>query len=272
MVKDMRVLPRWARQKHKPVWYVSYGSNMAAGRFMCYIRGGRACGSTMAMEGASDRRPPMGSSAVRLDRQVYFAGHSKQWGGGVCLLDHERVPVEEGAFARAWLITRGQLDDVISQENGTSLPTAVLDLGRLEAEGTQALGTGRYQTAIHLGDLQGHPMVSFTAPWTLEDVKERAVDIALNGPSTAYAAMIAGGLGEVHAMSPLQASRYLESLEGHDAFEEPPGEPEPFWVPGDLPGRGAPRTRAGSGGYVRSHRRTSADGRISIVRAHRRYR
>jgi hypothetical protein len=74
---------------HGEVWYVSYGSNMAVERLTCYLEGGRPPGGTRANPGARDPRPPRRMIPVDLPGSVYFAGDSRQWGGGVAFYDHE---------------------------------------------------------------------------------------------------------------------------------------------------------------------------------------
>ena len=65
------------------VWYVSYGSNLSADRFACYIVGGVPPGGSRANPGARDRRLPERTIPVDLPGTGYFAGESPQWGGGV---------------------------------------------------------------------------------------------------------------------------------------------------------------------------------------------
>ena len=58
------------------VWYVSYGSNMCAARFACYIEGGGPPGGSREYPGARDRRLPERTIPVDLPGTVYFAGES----------------------------------------------------------------------------------------------------------------------------------------------------------------------------------------------------
>ncbi len=95
------------------VLYVSYGSNMASRRFACYIAGGQPPGGIRVNPGARDRTLPERDIAVDLPGTVYFAGKSPQWGGGVAFYD----PVVPGTTAaRGYLVTAGQLVDVLAQE------------------------------------------------------------------------------------------------------------------------------------------------------------
>lgn len=253
---------------------------MATNRFMAYIRGGRPCGSGIVLPGAADRRPPMASAALRLNSSLYFAGHARSWAGaGVAFLDHDPAAEGKGAFARAWLISQTQLADVIAQENGRSQPNRSVDVDRVVAETRVALGPGRYQTVLHLGNHAGHPMVTFTSPWSLAEVVAGKTSLALNGPSPRYEEMIAAGLAETHGFSRAQAEAYLRTTIGHGAFEETPAD---FWSsPADgtgiaaLAARVAWRRRQATSegtGRVRAHQRRAADGQLSQVRSHHRRR
>jgi len=259
---------------------VSYGSNMATHRFMAYIRGGRPSGSAIVLRGAADRRPPMASAALRLNNNLYFAGHAKSWGGaGVAFLDHDAAAEGQGAFARAWLISQAQLDDVIAQENGRGQPSTGVDVNRVVAETRVVLGPGRYQTVLHMGDHAGHPMVTFTAPWSLADVMAGRTGLALNGPSPRYEEMIAAGLAETHGFNRAEAEAYLRAAVGHGAFEDTPAD---FWgSPADGTGMAALAARVAwkrgqaapeGTGRVRPHQRRAANGQLSEVRGHRRRR
>src|SRR3954470_12989900 len=112
------------------VWYVSYGSNMCASRFACYIQGGTPPGGSRANPGARDRRLPRRSVAVDLPGTVYFAGESPQWGGGVAFYDHATPGF---TAARAYLVTAAQFADITAQEmyrvpaDGDPLEQVVLD-------------------------------------------------------------------------------------------------------------------------------------------------
>jgi len=221
----------------------------------------------------------MASAALRLNSSLYFAGHARSWGGaGVAFLDHDPAAEGKGAFARAWLISQAQLDDVIAQENGRSLPSRSVDVDRVVAETRVALGPGRYQTVLHVGNHAGHPMVTFTSPWSLADVVVGKTCLALNGPSPRYEEMIAAGLAETHGFNRAQAEAYFRTTIGYGAFEETPAD---FWSSADSTGIAALAARVAWGrsqatsegtGRVRAHQRRAADGQLSQVRSHHRRR
>ena len=179
------------------VWYVSYGSNMSADRFARYLYGGTPVGGARCYPGCRDRTPPGGDRAVFIDGAIYFAERSLTWGGGIAFLDphaNGRVP------GRAWLITVEQFADVCAQEMRFAPGAVTVPVDRVVDAGTHALGPGYYETLIHVGALEGHPMVTFTAPRPLTP---RTV------PSEAYVDTIVAGLVETHGWSRGEARRYL---------------------------------------------------------------
>ena len=185
------------------VWYVSYGSNMSAERLRCYLSGGRPSGADRTYLGARDPSPPREDRAVWLPGGVYFAYESSVWTGGMAFYDPDlvgRVP------ARAYLVTGEQFSDIVNQEMRRDVNTE-LDLADVIAEGRSQLPRGRYEVLLRVGHLDGHPMLTFTAPHGLREAK-------LEGPSAAYLAMTGAGLRESHGLSPRQAAEYLAGLPG----------------------------------------------------------
>ena len=177
------------------VWYVSYGSNMAAARFDCYLRGGRPAGASRDYPGCRDRTPPRAVAPVWLPGSIYFALESAVWSGGMAFYD----PAGTGRVAaRAYLIGHQQFSDVMAQEMHRppgSVPANLRTAARLE------LGPGRYETVVPVGERDGHPMLTFTCPAPLEP----------NPPSAAYLAMMLAGLREAHGPT---AVDYLLTIAG----------------------------------------------------------
>ena len=169
------------------VWYVAYGSNMHESRLRYYLAGGRPPGAARTYPGCRDRRPPTRTAPVFLTGGIYFALESRTWTGGMAFYD----PALPGqAAARGYLVTAGQFADIAAQEMAIA-PATDLDLTEALTVGRAALGPGRYETLVSPGRLEGHPMLTFTAPW-------RASDVEVNPPSPQYLGMIASGLHEAH--------------------------------------------------------------------------
>lgn len=193
------------------VWYVSYGSNMAASRLAFYLEGGQPAQGRRRNPGARNPAPPRRSVPVDLPGRLYFAGESPQWGGGIAFYDHD----EPGpTAARAYLVTAGQFADIVAQEmyripqDGD--PLEELLLGGLGAsggspDGRHRFGPGRYETLLEVGRLDGAPMLVFTAPHGYDAVEHTR-------PAPAYLAMLAEGLRESRGWDDAEVAAYFERL------------------------------------------------------------
>ncbi|MFD4906292.1 histone deacetylase [Kitasatospora purpeofusca] len=186
-----------------PVWYAAYGSNMHTERLACYLGGGRPADGAREYPGCRDGRPPGQSVPVRLPGSLYFALESRVWGGGMAFYDPHGPGI---APARAHLLTAGQFSDIVAQEMGGG-PGTDLDLGTVLRTGLDRQGPGRYRTLVCLGTLDGLPVLTFTAPWTLAEAE-------LNAPRARYLRTIAAGLTDAHGWSTRRASVYLTTRPG----------------------------------------------------------
>jgi hypothetical protein len=187
----------------KSVWYVAYGSNMAAARLACYLEGGCPPGGSRVNPGARDRTMPTRSEPVDLPGTTYFAGESPQWRGGVAFYDHG----EPGrTAARGYLVTAGQLADIAAQEMyrlpADGDPLEEVALGSVERH---TWGPGRYETLVRVGELDGAPLMTFTSPHGARAVEHTA-------PAPAYLSMMATGLRESRDWAEDKISDYLDSL------------------------------------------------------------
>jgi len=189
------------------IWYAAYGSNMCAARFACYIVGGRPFGAARVYPGCRDRRLPGRSVPVVLPGQLYFAGESLVWGGGMGFYD----PLAPGELpARAYLVTVSQFADIAAQEmhrRPGAGAGAGIDLREALATGRAVLGPGRYETLICPGTLDGRPVLTFTAPG-------RSGAAGYAPPSAGYLRQLAAGLREAHGWGPDRAAAYLASRPG----------------------------------------------------------
>lgn len=186
------------------VWYVAYGSNLSLDRFTCYLSGGRPVGAARDYPGVRDGRPPMDIRPIQLTGTVYFALQSLVWGGAMAFLDPAGTGVVAG---RAYRLRCSQFADVAAQEMHRD-PLADLDLARVLTKGGRwSYGPGRYETIVHLGELDDAPLLTLTAPWGMEDVRPAA-------PSAAYLTVIATGLRESHGWTAHQVADYLAGWPG----------------------------------------------------------
>ncbi|MET9554322.1 histone deacetylase [Streptomyces sp. NPDC006645] len=148
-----------------------------------YIRGGRPPGAARAWPGCRDVRMPGRSIPVELRGVLYFATESPVWGGGRAFYD----PAGGGrVLGRAHLVTAGQFSDIAAQEMYRE-PGSDIDLAEVLTRGRAALGEGRYETLVCAGQVDGVPVLTFTAPWGWKDVR-------WNPPSSAYVRYLAAGL------------------------------------------------------------------------------
>ena len=190
------------------VWYVSYGSNMAADRLATYLAGGVPVGGRRANPGARDAPPPRRSEPVDLPGALYFAGESPQWGGGVAFYDHDAT--DRGpTHARAYLVTAGQFADVAAQEMyrepaaGDPVEQVLLD----GFAGRHEVGPGRYETLLEVGRLDGAPLLVFTSPHGLDAVPHTT-------PSPGYLALLATGLRESRGWDDARVAAYVGRVTG----------------------------------------------------------
>ncbi len=185
------------------IWYVSYGSNLATERFRCYLAGGRPAGAQRRYDGCRDTRPPRASRALELPGGIFFALRSRVWGGGMAFYD----PLLPGsAAAHAYLVTCGQFADVLAQEMHRDVGEE-LDLAEALATGRQTLGPGPYETILRVGEADGVPMLTFTAPFASAEADQ-------SSPSAAYLSMLGRGLRESHRWSLTRIGGYLAGRPG----------------------------------------------------------
>jgi hypothetical protein len=148
---------------------------------------------------------------VEVPGAVYFATRSLVWGGGRAYYDPDARPEAGGgaggrALARAHLITAEQFSDIAAQEMYGE-PGADLDLTEVLASGRCTLGPGRYETLVRAGTLDGLPLLTFTAPWSMTDVP-------WTPPAAAYLEHLRAGLREAGRWDDATIARYLAGCPG----------------------------------------------------------
>lgn len=145
--------------------------------------------------------------AVDLPGTLYFAGTSPQWGGGVAFYDHDDLRGGP-TVARAYLVTAEQFADVAAQEMHRvpteGDPLAELVIGGIDG-GRHSVGPGRYETLVEVGQLDGAPMLLFTAPGGVGAVPHTQ-------PSPAYVAMLEAGLRESRQWDVRAVAAYLSRV------------------------------------------------------------
>ena len=179
------------------VWYAAYGSNLSRARFEAYLAGGRPTGATRCYPGARDPSPPVDDRPLLLPGRIFFGWESPAWGGGIAFYD---AGASGTAYARAYRITHQQFCDLAAQEMHRE-PGTELDLTQVLAQRRHSYGPGRYETLHLVGELEGLPVLTFTAP--------PDHDLRPNAPAPAYVATIVRGLQESHGLDADQARAYL---------------------------------------------------------------
>ncbi|MGW0310239.1 histone deacetylase [Streptomyces flavidovirens] len=185
------------------VWYTSYGSNMHLDRLAFYIAGGRPPGASRTYPGCRDRRAPAASVPVELEGALYFATESPVWTGGRAFYDPEAIG---RVFARAHLVTAEQFSDIAAQEMYRE-PGVDLDLREALSKGRAKLGDGRYETLICPGTVDGVPVLTFTAPWGMNDVEWVK-------PSAPYVRYLSTGLLEAGPWDEATIAAYVAACPG----------------------------------------------------------
>lgn len=191
------------------VWYVAYGSNLLAGRLNYYVHGGRPPGAARTYPGFRDRTPPLERRALMLPGTVYFAWESPVWGGSVAFYAERAVEDwPRGAAACGYLLSAGQFEDLLAQEMYREPGSrGGVDLDSLARNGVVTLGDGRYETLLYVGEIEGLPAVTCTAPWDPATVEP-------GRPASRYLSMLAAGLRESHEWTPDRIHAYLAGLPG----------------------------------------------------------
>ncbi len=189
------------------VWYAGYGSNLSRARFDCYINGGTPAGSTQSCPGCRDKTPPRANRELKLPHQLYFADHSEAWGGAVAFI--RPTPSNATTYGRMYLITYGQFNDVVRQENGKIVPGNIIvpPFGELARAREWLIPNVRlYGRLLKVGTEGEHPILTFSA--TRED-------FTLGAPTEDYVRKIVSGLKDTYpTMCKSQILEYLAQAEG----------------------------------------------------------
>ena len=173
-------------EKPQYVWYASYGSNINADRFLCYIKGGQPEGSAQVETGCKDPSLPMDDSTFIIDHPLYFAKEAGRWESqGVAFIGLNK---DNGnpTYSKKYLIKVDQFLDVVKQENnGVEFE---IDLNEVKRKGSQVFQRDSwYGNILYMGEENGFPIYTFTAPWDINDVEWKK-------PSHPYLSTIIKGL------------------------------------------------------------------------------
>jgi hypothetical protein len=104
------------------------------------------------------------------------------------------------------LVTADQFSDIAAQEMYRA-PDVDLELAEVLTHGRAVLGEGRYETLVCAGQIDGMPVLTFTAPWGINDVEWAA-------PSAAYVRFLAAGLLSAGAWDLEAVASYVAACPG----------------------------------------------------------
>jgi len=175
-------------QKEKYVWYASYGSNLLEKRFLCYIQGGQPEGSLKMHLGCNDKSLPIDKEAIYINRELYFAKNSNQWGGGVGFI-RTNVDPRQRTLGRMYLITKEQFADVVMQEmNSEHSPS--INFKKAINDGSLTFEDGSwYGMVVYLGAKHEIPIFTFTHQENITPA---------NKPGESYLKLVIKGIKETY--------------------------------------------------------------------------
>jgi hypothetical protein len=210
------------------LWYASYGSNLDQERFLIYLHGGTPEGSNRTYPGCTDTGDPTGDVPIRWGGRPHFALTSRVWGGGIAFMDDAK---DAQGLGRAYRVTAGQFDEIVHFENSgtTAAGAKKINLDDVLTAGRLATGPGAYETLVHVGDHDGAPVLTFTAPFSAEDAIAGRVRITRghalpvhvhsNKPSASYVRMIGQGLAQTFGMDEVAQADYIRGCPGGDQWQ-----------------------------------------------------
>jgi hypothetical protein len=190
------------------IWYASYGSNISAERFMCYIQGGKPKGATRNYLGCTDTTRPIDQKSIQIPHELYFAKSAGVWnGGGVCFINPEKNQKAE-TLGNMYLITRQQFLEVVQQENNTN-EYIDIDFNKTQKDKSSVVRKNSwYGKLLYLGEEDNAPIFTFT--------NEKFLLNDINSPDPHYLKTIIKGLIDTHHLNKSQLKAYLLSKKGID--------------------------------------------------------
>lgn len=184
------------------LWYVAYGSNLLARRFMSYITGEYFEEFSRRHRGCPDKTPPHQIVSMTIPGKILFASHADHWQGMVAAFYDASDKLSQ-TKVRAYLITQDQFEHILAQECNVAHPVRI-DLSALQQTGHQDIGNGSYyfNRLVYLGERDRHPLITFTSSDT---------NLISMEPGPAYKQVLIEGLMESHGLSQKEAKQYTDS-------------------------------------------------------------
>lgn len=200
------------------IWYATFGSNMKLSRFLCYIAGGQVEGMRKPCIGSLDKSKPKEIKWKTFPHRLFFARErTATWGpGGVAFL-HPESNSDEKAYLCLYRITLEQFNDVLLQENSSSIDMNcplfdMTDLQSIEERKfvpVEAVKNGWYHNVLYLGKENGIPILTMTC--RLSDVDNfKLGKVSMCKPSKEYENTLIRGLVEGKQLSEEEAATYIQ--------------------------------------------------------------
>ncbi|HJP17001.1 MAG TPA: hypothetical protein QF762_08550 [Acidimicrobiales bacterium] len=191
------------RNSDQEVWYVAYGSNLLTARMLAYLEGSTEDSLWGKHRGAKDPTFPRDAQKIEVPYPIRFGGYSQRWKGGVAWCPHKVLSGKEIApIGRAWRITRGQLADIVAQENRKE--TKEISIPDNFPKPGEAFKTndGLIDLLISLDQIVGVPAVTLGS----------SSPPPPGPPSPSYRAVLVAGMSEM-GLTSAEIMEYLSVLE-----------------------------------------------------------
>ena len=202
----------------KYIWYAAYDSNLYIGRFLLYIRGGKAIYVDKEYAGCTNKSLPIKDSICYIEHELYFAKKAKQWENKSVAFIKSKPGKEKETICKIYLITEEQFVEVNQQENGEppDFQTSRLDLDAIKHQKITYVTSNNnsfqwYGKILYIGEKEGYPIYTFTAKWN-DDYEDYAA------PCVNYLTTIIKGLKEGCGLDDIQIYEYLKGKSGIKDF------------------------------------------------------
>jgi hypothetical protein len=172
---------------------------------MCYIEGGIPEGTNSNYEGCSDKNPPREDKKIIIPHELYFSKSSSIWENKAVAFIKSTRDGSARTLGRMYLITCGQFTQVVRQENGLKADDASLsvDFEKVKEKRGLVIDANKwYGRILYLGDEDGYPILTFTAPWGDDE-------IVTAEPGEKYLRTIRSGIRETYKMTENDINQYF---------------------------------------------------------------
>lgn len=187
------------------VWYVGFGSNIFEDRFICYITGGQPVGSQKNYNGCRDKEIPKNSKPITINHELYFAKNSSSWqNGGVAFVNID-ANIAAKTFARMYLVTKQQLEDIAKQETNSDEYIIINFDEAISTGNTIFKNPSWYGKLLYLGEYDKNPIFTLTNENNLTQSTK---------PSAEYLQTIIKGIQQSHNLTIQEIVNYLMSKRG----------------------------------------------------------